>query len=97
MTTPAKRDFLLFNSRDDRREVLEIARLLRANGYSTARDIIRRGYEESLEYARRMNFHCMLVITETEYQAVRTTDGIRISLNKDEIAMEGLLSYIETK
>ncbi len=97
MTTPSKRDFLLFNARNDRREVLEVARLLRLNGYSTARDIIRRGYEESLEYARRMNFHCMLVITETEYQAVRTSDGATIVLNRDEITKDGLLSYIETK
>jgi ATP phosphoribosyltransferase regulatory subunit len=93
----SKRDFLLFNARDDRREVLEIARLLRSNGYSTARDIIRRGFDESLEYARRMNFHCMLVITESAYQAVRTSDGARIVLNRDNITNEGLLSYIESK
>ncbi|OGR29686.1 MAG: ATP phosphoribosyltransferase regulatory subunit, partial [Desulfuromonadales bacterium GWD2_54_10] len=52
------RDFLLFNCCNDRREVLEVARLLRVKGFTTARDIIRREYDSSVEYARRMNIRC---------------------------------------
>ena len=87
-------DFLLFNSRDDRREVLEVARLLRERGYTTARDIIRRDYASSLEYARRMNIRCMLVVAD-EYSAVRTRDGRRIPMTREQLQMDGLLKYIE--
>jgi ATP phosphoribosyltransferase regulatory subunit len=87
-------DFLLFNSRDDRREVLEIARLLRERGYTTTRDIIRRDYASSLEYARRMNIRCMLVVAD-EYSAVRTRDGRRIPVTGEQLQMDGLMKFIE--
>jgi ATP phosphoribosyltransferase regulatory subunit len=56
------RDFLLFNLKEDRREVLELAQHLRRLGFSTARDIIHRDFENSLAYARRMNIRRMVVI-----------------------------------
>lgn len=56
------RDILIFNLKDDRREALEIAQSLRARGYSTARDIIHRDFNDSLDYARRMNILRMMVI-----------------------------------
>ncbi|ABB33472.1 regulatory subunit of short ATP phosphoribosyltransferase [Geobacter metallireducens GS-15] len=56
------RDLLIFNLKDDRREALEIAQHLRALGYSTARDIIHRDFNDSLDYARRMNILRMMVI-----------------------------------
>jgi ATP phosphoribosyltransferase regulatory subunit len=91
------RDFLLFNARDDRREVLEVATLLRSHGYTTARDIIRRDYDKSLEYARRMNIRCMLVIGEdiSNYLAVRISDGIAVTLDRNIIAQPGLIKFIE--
>jgi len=93
------RDFLLFNCRDDRREVLEIARLLRSRGYTAARDIIRREYDSSLEYARRMNIRCMLVIGEdpdgTGCRAVRIRDGRSITLSREQLQLDGLMKYIE--
>jgi ATP phosphoribosyltransferase regulatory subunit len=93
------RDFLLFNSRDDRREVLETARLLRSQGYTTARDIIRREFDSSLEYARRMNIRYMLVIgdeaEEGSYCAVRTRDGRRVLLGRDDLSRADLIEYIE--
>jgi len=91
------RDFLLFNTSDDRRDVLEVASLLRSYGYSTARDIIRRDYEKSLEYARRMNIRCMLVIGENSrsYRAVRVRDGIAVPLDRSMIAQPGLIKFIE--
>jgi ATP phosphoribosyltransferase regulatory subunit len=93
------RDFLLFNSRDDRREVLEVARLLRSRGYTTARDIIRREFDSSLEYARRMNIRYMLVIgdeaEEGSYCVVRTRDGQRVPLASDDLGRADLTEFIE--
>lgn len=91
------RDFLLFNARDDRRLVLELARLLRSHGYSTARDIICREYDQSFQYARRMNIRCMLVLgsDSQRYQAVRTSDGVTVSLDKANIARPDLMKFIE--
>lgn len=91
------RDFLLFNARDDRRVVLEVARLLRLQGYSTARDIICREYQQSLEYARRMNIRCMLVVgnNDQSYQAVRISDGVTVQLDKAIIARPELMKFIE--
>lgn len=93
------RDFLLFNCRDDRREVLEVAHLLRSQGYTAARDIIRRDYASSLEYARRMNIRCMLVIDNEpgvgSYRAVRIRDGRTISVFKEQLKQFGLIEFIE--
>lgn len=91
------RDFLLFNAREDRRVVLEIARLLRLQGYSTARDIICREYDQSLEYARRMNIRCMLVIGNDSqfYHAVRISDGVVVPVDKAMIACPELMKFIE--
>jgi len=90
-------DFLLFNCGDDRREVLEIARLLRSQGYTTARDIIRRGVDSSLEYASRMNIRCMLLIGDgtAGYRAVRVRDGRTVTVSKEQLQREGILKYIE--
>jgi ATP phosphoribosyltransferase regulatory subunit len=92
------RDFLLFNRLDDRHEVLEVARLLRSQGYTAARDIIRRDFEQSLEYARRMNIRCMLVIDEESggcYRAVRIRDGRTISITREQLQQSGLMEFIE--
>jgi len=93
------RDFLLFNCRDDRREALEIARILRSRGYTTARDIIRREYDQSLDYARRMNIRCMLLIgdgtTASGYCAVRVRDGRRIPLEREQLHQDGLIKLID--
>jgi ATP phosphoribosyltransferase regulatory subunit len=93
------RDFLLFNCCDGRREVLEVAHLLRAQGYTAARDIIRREFDSSLEYARRMNIRCMLVIDDESvcgsYRAVRIRDGRTIVITKEQLQQCGLMKYIE--
>lgn len=87
------RDFLLFNRKDDRREVLEIAQRLRAMGYSTARDIIRRDFDNSIAYARRMNILHMMVIggdycDDDEIYAVRVADGKGMKIKKAELSGE---------
>lgn len=93
----AATDFLLFNTCGDRRNVLQIARRLRSLGYTTARDIIRREYAQSLEYAQKMNIRCMLVIGNDmdTFQAVRSFDGCTISIASDMIDRPGLMTHIE--
>lgn len=93
----ATTDFLLFNTCSDRKNVLQIARKLRALGYTTARDIIRRDYSQSLEYAQKMNIRCMLVIGDGHepYQAVRSTDGRTIPIDNNMFDRPGLMDYIE--
>ena len=90
-------DFLLFNTCSDRRNVLQIARQLRSLGYTTARDIIRRDYPQSLEYAKKMNIRCMLVIGDDQesYRAVRSLDGCTVPIKKGMITRPGLMNYIE--
>ncbi len=93
----AATDFLLFNTSNDRRNVLQIARQLRSLGYTTARDIIRRDYAQSLEYAKKMNIRCMLVIGDDleTCRAVRSSDGCTIPIEKSMIARPGFMNYIE--
>ncbi|HEX9023206.1 MAG TPA: ATP phosphoribosyltransferase regulatory subunit [Geobacteraceae bacterium] len=84
------RDFLLFNLCDDRREVLEIAQTLRRQGFSTARDIIRRDFVSSLDYARRTNILYMMVIGgdycgDDEVYVVRIADGKGKTIKKADI------------
>lgn len=87
------RDFLLFNLREDRREVLEIAQCLRRKGFTTARDIIRRDFDNSLAYAKRMNILRMMVIGgdfcgEDEVFVVRVADGNGRAIKKSELERE---------
>jgi len=93
----ATTDFLLFNTGNDRRNVLLVARQLRSFGYTTARDIIRRDYAQSLEYAKKMNIRSMLVIGDDQEQflAVRVLDGHTIPIAKGLIARPGLINHIE--
>lgn len=93
----AATDILLFNTGSDRRNVLQIARQLRSLGYTTARDIIRRDYDQSLEYAKKMNIRCMLVIGDDQesFLAVRSMDGCTIPIGKHMLSQPGLMDYIE--
>ena len=95
------RDFLLFNLRDDRREVLEIAQCLRSKGFTTARDIIRRDFDNSLAYAERMNILRMLVIggeycADDEVYIVRVADRTGIKIKKTELFREDFTLDIES-
>lgn len=95
------RDFLLFNLRDDRRQVLEIAQSLRRNGFTTARDIIRRDFEESLAYAQVTNILHMMVIgggycADDEVYIVRVADRKSITVKtadllKADFCLESIL------
>ncbi len=93
----ATTDFLLFNTGSDRKNVLQVARKLRSQGFTTARDIIRRDFAQSLEYAKKMNIRCMLVIGDDQesYLAVRSSDGCTIPIKIDMIVQPDLMNYIE--
>lgn len=90
-------DFLLFNTCSERQEVLKVARRLRSNGYTTARDIIRRDYAQSLEYAKKMNIRFMLVIGDEDdsCQAIRSSDGRIFQIKKSMTAEPDFFNYIE--
>lgn len=72
-------DLLLFQSGPDKRPAQRIAQALRERGYSAARDIIPRSLEESLNYARKMLFRHVMVITgdNPEVELIRVQDGER--------------------
>jgi ATP phosphoribosyltransferase regulatory subunit len=83
-------DFLIFNTKEDRREALEIAKSLREYGFTVARDIIRRSLSESLVYARKMNILHMIIIgadgcADDHVYVVRVADEKGITVAKSEL------------
>jgi ATP phosphoribosyltransferase regulatory subunit len=84
------RDFLIFNQKDERREALEMAQTLRGLGFSCARDIIKRDFESSLSYAKKMDIRMLLVIgaencKDDEVYVVRVADRRGIAVGRDEL------------
>jgi len=89
------RDFLIFNQKDDRREALEIAQHLRALGYSCARDIIKRDFESSYGYAKKMDIRWLLVIgaedcPPDQVYVVRVADRRAITLPREALFEKSL-------
>jgi ATP phosphoribosyltransferase regulatory subunit len=89
------RDFLIFNQKDERREALEIAQQLRSLGFSCARDIIKRDFESSLCYAKKMDIRMLLLIgaencATDEVYVVRVADRQGIAVSRDELFEKGL-------
>ena len=70
-------DFLIFSSDHDKAPAQRLAALLRSQGYSVARDIIERDQTESLDYARRMHYRYLMVLTpaQQEITILNTTNG----------------------
>ena len=58
-------DVLLFCPGEDKAPAQRLAATLRNQGYSVARDIIARDRQASLEYARRMHFRYLLIMSAT--------------------------------
>jgi len=88
-------DLLIFNRSADRRDALAIATELRKQGYSVARDIIRRDFEQSLAYAKRMNITRIMIIGGEETAAdevclVRVADASRHTVKKCTLFTDGL-------
>ncbi len=72
-------DVLIFQAGADKQRAQLAAMILRQRGYSAARDIIHRGLEDTLGYARKMNYRFVLVIGDPEEDTllVRLTDGFK--------------------
>lgn len=86
-----KPSFLIFNMKDDRREALELATVLRSQGCAVTRDIIRRELDLSMEYAMRMSIDFILVIgsadtADNEILLVKVANGARRKVCKDSLA-----------
>jgi len=84
-------DVLIFQSGSNKECAQQIARALRAKGYSAARDIIARGLEESINYAQKMNFRFILCAGENreELLLINLADQSRRKLAYQEILAEG--------
>lgn len=72
--------FLIFNLKDDKSTALSLASALRSHGYAVARDIIRRDFEQSCQYARFNGISYALVIggaelADDKVQLVTVADG----------------------
>ncbi len=97
---PAFRNFLIFNSLDDRGEALALARNLRSMGYSAARDIIRRDLDCSIDYAVRTGIRYLVVLGcsscgPANYQLVRVRDRAFFMVEKTRFLEENFLAGLE--
>jgi ATP phosphoribosyltransferase regulatory subunit len=84
------RDILLFNNKSDKRNVLEIAAILRRNGYSVVRDIIHHDCQASLAYAERMNILYVMIVgdellQQDEISLIRVSDRYQETIKKPDI------------
>ena len=89
----ARRDFLIFNRKDDRGDALEIACRLREKGFSVARDIIRRDLASSVEYARKVSISRVIVIGGDDLpgdhvRVISVRDGSVTDIVKDRLLQE---------
>jgi len=80
-------DVLLVQPGDDKRQAQTIARLLRARGYSVARDMVPRELDASLDYARKMGYRYLLIINPADapLQLQRVADGQRRPLRLSDL------------
>lgn len=74
--------FLIFNLKEEKHSALSLATALRNQGYPVARDIIRRNFADSLEYAKFNGIQYALVIgdpdcADDEVLLVTVADGVR--------------------
>jgi ATP phosphoribosyltransferase regulatory subunit len=95
----ARRDFLIFNRKEERRDALEIARFLREQGFSVARDIIRRDLDSSLEYARKVGIRRVMVIggddlPDDQVRVQDVADGCAVQMTKDEFFQEQVRKHL---
>lgn len=87
-------DLLIFNQLADRRDALALATDLRRQGLSVARDIIRRDFEQSLAYARRMNIRQIMIVgggdeAADEVCLVRVDDATRRTVKMSALVENG--------
>ncbi|PLX75505.1 MAG: ATP phosphoribosyltransferase regulatory subunit [Desulfuromonas sp.] len=80
-------DILLFAAGSEKAPAQKLAATLRTQGYSVARDIICRDHQDSLDYARRMQFRYLLIFDSDDPQLtlVRTSDGTQSRITSEMI------------
>lgn len=82
-------DVLIFQTGADKHPAQQVARVLRAKGYSAARDIITRGLPDSISYAQKMNFRYLLRMgKDEEILLINLTDRSERKLSYKEILAE---------
>ncbi len=76
--TSRSTDVLIFQRGADKVPAQKVARALREQGFSAARDMIARALEETLDYAQKMNFRFVMIIGDgdTEVRVVRVADRV---------------------
>ncbi|MFO7765970.1 MAG: ATP phosphoribosyltransferase regulatory subunit [Pelovirga sp.] len=67
-TVAPSSDLLVYSTGDNLRAAQKLARLLRQRGYAVARDIIKRDIEETLVYARQMNYRYLAIVATEEQE-----------------------------
>ena len=80
-------DLLVYSTGDNLRAAQKLARLLRQHGYAVARDIIKRQIDETLVYARQMNYRYMAIVAteEQEIELVCLADSSKSRINWQQI------------
>jgi len=83
-------DVLIFQTGANKEPAQQIARALRAKGYSAARDIIARGLADSISYAHKMNFRFILCAGENreDILLINLRDHAERKLSHQEIFAE---------
>ncbi len=91
MVTPSC-DLLIFATGENLRAAQEVACALRSDGYSVARDILKRSQDEALSYARQMNFRYLAVVAaQTEnIEVINVNDGSSETLSLAQLQRQGL-------
>jgi len=97
---PQPREFLIFNSLEERGEALALARSLRKLGYVAVRDIIRRDLDSSIDYAARTGISYIIVLGcdrcgSDRYQLVRISDRSFFMVDKSGFLQGDFLAGIE--
>lgn len=85
-------DLLIYAVTDQLRPAQQLAHRLREQGYSVARDILPRTRKQTLEFARKMNYRYLALVSgqEDEVILVRLADDRRQQFSWQEIYQNGL-------
>ena len=85
-------DLLIYAVIDQLRPAQQLAHRLREQGYSVARDILPRTRKQTLEFARKMNYRYLALVSgqEDEVILVRLADDRRQQFSWQEIYQNGL-------
>ena len=85
-------DLLIYAVTDQLRPAQQLAHRLRGQGYSVARDILPRTRKQTLEFARKMNYRYLALVSgqEDEVILVRLADDRRQQFSWQEIYQNGL-------